>query len=308
MALKIVSLEQCKTKLYQRENFFKYFNDITEEDLVEITKKVYRFLSIMYNPNTTTKPETINDLEKYKRILSYLSNPNIHNDLKTYDERIIFLIIAMDPNLITFKEFLKINILSIEEITKVESKRKRNQLFEERNKTLIEFESKIRSLIGVFDAKLLKYEEIFFKKFYNEKELITEVNQSNEDKFLFYGYHIKSFDSITEERFKELQEKAQTWLSLIPDEYKSKIATYSSTTQKNLIGLKTLAEQFAFYILIVDGNFDMLKIYEEESTMKKVEQRILEEFGFYNKTMIALEKKLHDRFYPDKQLSVWSKN
>ena len=52
----------------------------------------------------------------------------------------------------------------------------------------------------------------------------------------------------------------------------------------------------------------MLKIYEEESTMKKVEQRILEEFGFYNKTMIALEKKLHDRFYPDKQLSVWSKN
>ena len=72
MALKIVSLEQCKTKLYQRENFFKYFNDITEEDLVEITKKVYRFLSIMYNPNTTTKPETINDLEKYKRILSYL--------------------------------------------------------------------------------------------------------------------------------------------------------------------------------------------------------------------------------------------
>lgn len=308
MALKIVSLEQCKTKLYQRENFFKYFNDITEEDLVEITKRVYRFLSIMYNPNTTTKPETINDLEKYKRILSYLSNPNIHNDLKTYDERIIFLIIAMDPNLITFKEFLKINIHSIEEITKVESKRKRNQLFEERNKTLIEFESKIRSLIGVFDAKLLKYEEIFFKKFYNEKELITEVNQSNEDKFLFYGYHIKSFDSITEERFKELQEKAQTWLSLIPDEYKSKIATYSSTTQKNLIGLKTLAEQFAFYILIVDGNFDMLKIYEEESTMKKVEQRILEEFGFYNKTMIALEKKLHDRFYPDKQLSAWSKN
>ena len=37
-----------------------------------------------------------------------------------------------------------------------------------------------------------------------------------------------------------------------------------------------------------------------------VEDRIKDAFGFYNKAMLTLEKKYHERFCPDKKLSIWS--
>ena len=93
---------------------------------------------------------------------------------------------------------------------------------------------------------------------------------------------------------------------MVPQKHRSKIATYSITNQKQLLGLKTLAEQFAFFILITDRDLDMLRIYEEESMMPTVEERIIEEFGYYNKDLLTLEKLFHTRFCPDKKLSIWS--
>ncbi len=217
-----------------------------------------------------------------------------------------YLIMAVDPELITFKEFLKIDLQTIEEIAALESPKERNRLFNERNQTLNAYESTVRSQIGFFDAKLLKFEELFFKRFYNEKELITQVGQHNEDRFLLLSSLIQSFDSISDERYQELVEKAKLWLSLVPEQYRTKIATYSASNQKKLIGLNTLAEQFAFYILVIDGNLDMLRIHEEESMMPIVEERIKKEFGYYNKALLTLERKFHKRFCPDKKLSIWS--
>ena len=93
---------------------------------------------------------------------------------------------------------------------------------------------------------------------------------------------------------------------MIPDKYKTKIATYITTNQMQLIGLNTFAEQLAFYILVVDPNLDMLRIYEEESMIPNVEERIIEEFGYYNAELIKIEKKFHQRFCPSKKLSVWT--
>ena len=63
----------------------------------------------------------------------------------------------------------------------------------------------------------------------------------------------------------------------------------------------------ALFILMVDSNLDMLRIYEEESMMPNIRQRITEEFGYFNMDLLALERKFHKRFCPDKKLSVWSK-
>ena len=51
----------------------------------------------------------------------------------------------------------------------------------------------------------------------------------------------------------------------------------------------------------------MLKIYEEESRMKNVEDRITEQFGYFDVQLLILEKLFHSRFCPDKELSIWSK-
>ena len=306
MALGFIPVEHYRTKFYQKERESKKFQTMDEEQLASVAKKLYRKEEISSNDVNPFQSPRITKLDKYIKVLQYLSNPSIHMEIKTFDERLAYLIMAVDPYLVTFKEFLKINLMTIEEITRIENLKERNRLFDERNQIICEYESTVRDQIGFFDAKLLKYEELFFKRFYNNKELITQVGQHNEDKFLLLSCLIQSFDSISNERYQELVEKAEVWLSMVPEKYRSKIATYSITNQKDLIGLDTLAEQYAFYILIVDGNLDMLRIYEEESMIPKTEERIQEEFGFYNPSMITLEKLFHSRFCPEKKISIWS--
>lgn len=305
MAIHYIPIDHYKTKLYQRENLSENFKNTTEEDLAIIAKKVYKRLEIIKDSKKygTRNAER---LDLYQNILMYLTNPSIHMDLPTYDERIAFLIMSVDPELITYKEFLNIELLSFEEISKVENKKERSRLFEERNNSLNIFESRVREQLGFFDVKLLKFEEIFFKKFYSHRELITEVKQHNEDKIEFLSKMLSSFNSISDKRYNDLINIAQVWLSHVPDKYKIKIAIHSITKQRNLLGLNTLAEQLAFFILVVDPELDMLRIYEEESMIPKTETRIIEEFGYYHPSLISLEQKYHERFCPNKKVSIWS--
>lgn len=306
MASGFIPIEHYRTKFYQKEKQSKRFQDMSEEQLVEIAKKIYRKKEITQENNSYYHQRSISKLDRYQRTLLYLTNPNIHMDIKTFDERLAYLIMVADPELITFKEYLKRNIMSIQQISRIEDEAERERLFTERSQTLNEFETTVREQIGFFDVRLLKYEELFFKRFYNERELITEVGQNNEDNFLLYSVLVNSFDSISDQRYEELVEKAQTWLSLVPDKHRTKVATYSITNQKKLLGLNTMTEQLAFFILVTDPNLDMLRIYEEESMMPNVEERIIEAFGYYNKELLSLEKKFHTRFCPDKKLSIWT--
>lgn len=300
-----IPIENFQTKLYQKGTSSNKFNNITEEELAIIAKKIYHRQQ-MYNDDRKYIPQKSQKLENYVRTLKYLINPNIHFDFPEYDQRIAFLIMSVDPELITFKEFLKLQIQTIEEITREPDKKKRNQLFEERNQIISNYESSVREQLGFFDIKLLKYEELFFKRFYNKRELITEVGIHNEDNFIVLSLLVSSFDSISDKRYEELKRKANIWLSKVPSKHKTKIAIYSIQNQKELIGLKTPEEQLAFFILVVDPNLDILKIYEEESMTPPTKERILEEFGYYSKALINFEKLYHSRFCPSKMLTPWT--
>lgn len=286
-----------RDKFYQRESDSKRFSELSEEQLSVLSKKVYR--------NQETTKERISQLERYQRTLQYLTNPNIHLELGTFDERIAYLIMITDPNLVTFKEFLKIDLISLTEIAKVEDENKRNYLSNIRKLTISEYQSTVREKIGFFDTKLLKYEELFFKKFFIKKELFAEAENDNEDNIILKAKALKDFNSISDERYKELVNITQTWLSLAPQQFHSKIANYSVTKQKKLLGLTNSTEQLALFILQIDSNLDMLRIYEEESMMKNIEERIIKQFGYFNEELIILEKKFHGRFCPDKKLSIW---
>ena len=306
MALNYVPINRYLTKFYQYENNFKGFSKLSEEQLVDLTKKVYRHQELMSKTSSNISIK-LSKLEIYNKTLQYLTNSNIHFDLDSYDERIAYLILMADPNLVTFKEFLKMDLISKEEISLVKEKKKRNRLSEMRNQSLLAYKARVTEQIGFFDPKLLKYEELFFKKFFNDKELITEIGNDNCDKLMLRGKLLPDFNSISDERYEDLTNIAQIWLSLVPEKYNSKVATYSVTSQKKLLGLNNLAEQLAMFILLTDSDLDLLKIYEEESTMKKIEKRSIEQFGFFNKDLLVLEMKYHDRFCPDKKLSAWTK-
>ena len=38
-----------------------------------------------------------------------------------------------------------------------------------------------------------------------------------------------------------------------------------------------------------------------------IKERIIEEFGYFNTELLTLERKYHERFCPDKKVSVWTK-
>lgn len=306
MASSIIPLDSYRTKLFQRERDSKRFLELSEEDLVLLSKKVYKKEEIM-DDVLLQGTKKMSNLERYRRTLQYLTSPLIGLEFRTFDERIAFLIMMVDPNLVTFKEFLKTDLISLEEIEKVADDKEKCRLRNIRSQTISAYEASVREKIGFYDVKLLKYEELYFKRFFGEKELVTEVNSHNQDSFIKRSKLLKDFNSISDERYERLTDLAQIWLSVVPDKFNSKVATYSVTNQKKLLGLNNLAEQLTLFILLVDPNLNMLKIYEEECMIKNTERRTIEEFGYFNMDLIALERKYHDRFCPNKQVSIWSK-
>lgn len=306
MASSIIPLDSYRTKLFQRERDSKSFLELSEEDLVLLTKKVYKKEELM-DDVLLQGTKKMSNLERYRRTLQYLTSPLIGLEFRTFDEKIAFLIMMVDPNLVTFKEFLKTDLISLEEIEKAADDKEKCRLRNIRSQTISAYEASVREKIGFYDVKLLKYEELYFKRFFGEKELVTEVNSHNQDSFIKRSKLLKDFNSISDERYERLTDLAQIWLSVVPDKFNSKVATYSVTNQKKLLGLNNLAEQLTLFILLVDPNLNMLKIYEEECMIKNTERRTIEEFGYFNMDLIALERKYHDRFCPNKQVSIWSK-
>ena len=302
-----IPVEHYRKKIYSTEKTSRRFLDITEEQLEGIEKKVDKKRAMMDEDITPYEMRKIDKLDRYQKILQYLTNPMIHLELKTFDEKMAFMIKMCDPNLVTYREFLKRSILSFCEVSKVQDKDERIRLIREREQALSDYEAAVREQIGFYDPKLLRYEEAFFKRYYGEKELITGVNANNQDNLIFRAKFLKDFDSVSDERYQELIDLAQSLLALVPDKFNTSSATYSVLEQKKLLGLKSTAEQLALFVLLVDSELDMLRIYEEESMMPMVKERIIEEFGYFNTELLALERKYHKRFCPDKKVSVWTK-
>lgn len=299
-------IEYYRNKFYQKENRFENFMKLSEEQLSALAKKIYKNQEATIDNQCHLLVKT-SKLKRYYNTLEYLTNPYIHLELKTFDERMAYLIMTIDPNLVIFKEFLKMNLISLADIAKIEDEKERINLLKRRNQVILSFESLVREEIGFYDIKILKYEEMFFLKFFGEKELITEVENDYHDSLMIKAKLLRDFNSISDDRYNELSDIAQIWLSLIQDKFNSKVAVYSIIKQKELLGLTSFAEQLALFIMIIDSDLDMLRIYEEESRMQIIKERIIEEFGYFNKELFVLERKFYERFYSDKDLSFWSR-
>lgn len=298
-------VEYYTSKLYEKGNSFKRFMELADSDLEELAKQAEEKRKIIID-NNSVKARHTTKFDIYQSALEFLTGPNIHLKYKTFDERIAMLIMMVDPELVLYKEYLKLNLMSKSDIDKVENIKERASLVRKRNQTILNFQSAIREKLGFYDPKLLRYEEIFFHKFFSDKELVTEVGNNNQDAVIFRAKVLKDFKGISDERFEQLKDIAQGCLAMVPDNYSSSLATYNVINQRKLLGLAGMAEQLALFVLLVDSNLDMLRIYEEESRMSEVEARIVEQFGYYNPELLNLEKKFHDRFCPDKKLSVWT--
>lgn len=294
--------EYYKTKLYQREREFKKFEKLDEEDLAELAKRIYH-----KQENRSVNSYFHKDkLTNYMETIKYLTNPQIHMELKTYDERIAYLIMATDPELNAFKEFLKVDITSSKKINDEKDENTKKSLITQRESEILGLQSKIREKIGFYDSKLIKYEEVFFYKFICQRELITDVKKDFISKALYLVNFVTSFNRITDERYEELKEKAELWKTITNKDHDLFTSAYNSMNQAETIGLKSTIEQLVFMVLTADPNLDCLRIYEEESMIQETKRRCTELFNYFDMNLVELEKLYHARFCPEQKLSPWT--
>ena len=291
-----------RKKLYDYERSFNNFDNVTPDDLTKIKEEAISFVKSLSKPYQVSSYSSSSTYEKVlSRITTYSNNPYYHS----FDKKIIYVIFAIDPDLLMYKLYLASNI------PKVSSKDPKIREIEKRkyNEAVSTYHTEVLKLIGITDQRILKYEQKLFNKFYKDQSLVKGVKANYINNFMSYSMFLKSFSSIPPTRFNELEAKAKEWLDEnIYEDFSTtlKTAIYNIMYQNKLLGLTNLEEQFAFLILLIDHDLDILKIYEEESRMPVIKSRIISKFGYFNDELIRIEKLYHQEFHPDIKLSPWS--
>lgn len=292
MSTSNTSLYILEKRLYEKDSIFKKFQFLSEEDIEKVDKDIEsRFLS-----------KGLSGLALYNAILEYLTFSGIGAYIPDYDVRLLYLIRAVDKNLVSLSTYLNIDIPSLNGVDGENSDMVKS--IREHNLALLR--SRIRKELGFYAPKLVSYELAFFKKFICDKELMCCGNKSHFNK-LMTGYLGKiDFMGISKEDEDRLRDIVTWYKGKMDGNIDANVVAFNILNQNNLLNLKNFTEQLAFFISIVDEDLRLLTIYEEESRMPEVKRRSLEEVGFYSENLINLEKAYHIRFNPDKKLSFWS--
>lgn len=291
-----INLNLIQKRLYEKERSFTDFSNISET-LTNIKEKKDTFLKKIVSNEE--------GLDLYIKTLEFLTAPSIHNHLTTYDEKIAFLIETLDPSLEMYKEYVRTPIISLEKIESANPKDQKS-LSEKRKQQIQSFIKSIRSKFGFYDSKLLKYESIYAIKVKNSAKFLSNISKNFIRQLMVHASKVKDFESISDNSYKKIIEKAEYYISLSESSNNANDLAYNLVTLNPLLHFRSIEEVFALFIAIIDPDLNLLKIYEEESIINKIKQRAQEEIGFFDAELIRLEKAYHNRFTPNKKLSIWS--
>ncbi len=272
--INISNIKELQNRLYIKNNInFYNFSNISREDLETITK------------NASHYSEIDNKLIKYtsaiKRSISYKIS-DFSNRTDIIDTKILFFIMAIDPNLLIFKKYYKIS-----------SKNPQDK------KEFIKFS---KDFLGYYDPYLLKFEQILYKR-------LKCLDQKNEDIFdfrkLIIKYNPKSFElqNITNEEFNYISN-----LATIYDNPNHNLLT-SMKFIDNIDFLDSTIKKLLFLILNGDTDFEILNIYESLSNYKEIFTTVRKKYKLSDyeiKLLISLEKEIHKLFFPSLKVSIWS--
>ena len=168
----IKSIEEIRAKLYHRNKEYKKFNKIAQKRVFEIYKDSLRFLERIQSK--ISYYDRNYKLGVYIETLLYLSNPNIYNKYQTYDERLVFLILTVDPELRHFQHNALTNTISVARINS--NPEEKSSLEKMQSNQRKRFEKNVRSEFQFLDEELLRYEKDFFNKFFKDEKLLLKEN------------------------------------------------------------------------------------------------------------------------------------
>lgn len=295
------NLDTTKEQFHAKSVSFKGFKEMSLEDVERIKK-------LMESKTLGGKKQFINaGLDTYTNTLRYLINPTIHRELKTFDEKIMFLILSVDPELKNLQLFLGSEITPLRDIQEAKDPFEATALKTLRKEQINDYITRVRKALGFYDANLLKYEKILAQGLLKQEDFVTGVRIPSIKQLMDIAERIKNLDIITNSNLIRLKRIAQKWFTEAKDPSDLNSLAYNLLNNYKNLHIFTIEEQMVLFILIGDPNLDLLRIFEEESKMDMVEERAISELGFYGRGFIKVEKLYHDKFMPTKEISPWTK-
>lgn len=290
------NIDLNRKRFYEKGTSFKNFS-LNEEQKENIAKRKEAFLKKIGSETS--------GLFLYGAAIEFLANSTIHLIMPTFDERITFLIEILDPNLDIFNDYIREPIITQQEINEA-SEDDKDFLIQNKQEQLSDFIRRMREKYGFYDGQLIKYESKYAAKMKRSFSFQTGIKRNYADILLSNAQYVKDFTNITDEEFNKINTKAQFYISKAPNPKSPNDLAYNLAMSNPFIRCKTLEEMFALFITIIDPDLQMLTIYEEESIKDKMRIRAKKQLGFFNAELVRLEKAYHQRFLPDKKISIWS--
>lgn len=297
-------IEQAKGKFYMRSHFTNNFGELTEERLQEIKKDADLFTRQKIEKYKLTTTFLRGSVSLYCDALFYLTSPSINFIYPTFDEKMAFLILVVDPECKIAKKYLQSTLLTPYEqkhLTATDEDKKQKHI-NERQRLFHQVENEF----GFTDPQFVNFERVFFNRFGLQKELLSNIQGNYINELLDKTALIKSYEKTTDEEYQEAIRIAENLIVTQPDIANPNTVAFNILKQGKLIGANnTFRQAFLIFILTVDPDLNMLKIYLDESMVPRMMDRANEELGFYHRDLIRLEQEYHKRFTPDKIISEW---
>ncbi len=283
-------MEKEQELLHYRNKFYSDATDFNDfEDLAsDIKNKINSILTTRFPYEQFPKQST----KRYLSILTYLLNSKENTDFASFDEKIAFLIEAIDPELSIYFHFLGSGYSLY--VPKTENYQIEGEL--------IRF---IKSTVGGFDAQFLKYEELYFQKFLKVGNIVSFVNSDFSTPFFASTKSVHSFKKVNQAAFQILSKKADYYRLNCENPSDINTICFNMNNPNSVLELWTTPYKIIFLISAIDPNLNALRIYAEESNIANIKKRMIEEFGFYHEDFIRLEEMYRRRFFPEMRISEW---
>ena len=287
----MANLEILKGKLYSRGKQFTNFRSIDDDTIDFLDTNSQRF-----RDNFGISIESNQRLDLYIKALTFLGSTQASFLLKSFDERILFLIKTVDPNIEHYRLFLNSELMPISEIESEEDEEVQKKKNTIRAMQLNMYRKKVRNALGFFDGKLLIYEKKYFDKFLKNHELIGDIRNDFTKELLTVGNNGTGLEEISSEDFQRINSKVMEWISIMGGNATYQASAFQLLFQYRLLGVNRWSEKILFFVLAIDSNLDALRIYEEECYWDKAKKRIIDKLGFFNKDLLTIEREIDKNF------------
>lgn len=288
------AMEAIKNRFYQYAVKTKNMKEVTDDRIEAIESVLANYRERFLDGDTKTG--SMYKLERYYNALRYVDG---RRDF-TFDEKMIFVIKLVDPECKMYRLYRALDITTNSEIAAIEDKKEQAAAKLKQEITINEFQAAVRSELGFYEGKLIKFEEHYFKKFIKEF-----VDKCSKDYGNVFFSRERDFSKMIPAQYMRVR-------SIVSD-YLTKVGTVDPKTvifhviyQNNLLKLYSVEEQLLFFILAVDPELDYLNIYDDECMWDKIEERIREEKEYFNKDLIFVEKDYCEAFgLENKRKNLW---